>query len=51
MYTQQLIKNPVMLTTQRHLRMYKPCISLRDHVDNDKTVTHIYAPFAHTPVE
>lgn len=28
--------------------MHKPCISLREHVDNDTAVSHIYAPFAHT---
>jgi len=34
-----------------HLRVDKPRISLRDRVDNTKTVIHTYAPFAHTPVE
>jgi hypothetical protein len=37
--------------TARHLCVDKPCISLRERVDNKKTVTHAYAPLAHTPVE
>ena len=35
------------LTSRRHLRVYKPC----SNVDNDKAVTHIATPLAHTPVE
>ncbi len=38
-------------TLARHLRVDKPCISLRDRMDNDKAVAHTYAPFAHTPME
>ena len=35
------------LTMRRHLRVHKPCID----VDNDKAITHIATPFAHTSVE
>lgn len=40
-----------LLPSVRHRRVDKPRISLRDRVDNRKTVIHTYAPFAHTSVE